>query len=258
MKTHAGGVLTVSTDEPVYEPWFVDDKPENGKGFESAVAYAVAEKLGYAKDKVTWVRNHFDAVISPAPKNFDFDINEFSITPDRAKVVDFSTGYYDVAQAVVTTKDSKIAKATTIAELKNAHLGAQIGTTSLDAITDQIKPTTEPAVFQTNDAAVQALKNGQIDGLVTDLPTAFYMTGAQLDNGLIVGQLAVRRGAPGTVRPAAGEGFLTDRLRVGRGGRAARRRHARCPAEAVADGGGRARPEVATTSGTVRQIGRPA
>ena len=196
MKTHAGGVLTISTDEPVYEPWFVDDKPENGKGFESAVAYAVAEKLGYAKGKVTWVRNHFDAVISPAPKNFDFDINEFSITPDRAKVVDFSTGYYDVAQAVVTTKDSKIAKATTIAELQSAHLGAQIGTTSLDAITDQIKPTTEPAVFQTNDAAVQALKNGQIDGLVTDLPTAFYMTGAQLDNGLIVGQLAVNETNP--------------------------------------------------------------
>ncbi len=137
MKTHAGGVLTVSTDEPAYEPWFVDDKPENGKGFESAVAYAVAEKLGYAKNKVKWVRNHFDAAISPAPKNFDFDINEFSITPERAKAVDFSTGYYDVAQAVVTMKGSKIAKATTVAELQSANLGAQIGTTSLDAITDR-------------------------------------------------------------------------------------------------------------------------
>jgi polar amino acid transport system substrate-binding protein len=196
MKTHAGGVLTVATDEPVYEPWFVDDKPENGKGFESAVAYAVADKLGYGKDKVTWVRAHFDSVISPAPKEFDFDINEFSITPDRAKVVDFSSGYYDVAQAVVTTKSSKIADATSIADLQDAKLGAQIGTTSLDAINDQIKPTSDPSVFQTNDAAVKALQNGQIDGLVTDLPTAFYMTSAQLDDGLIVGQLAVNETNP--------------------------------------------------------------
>jgi polar amino acid transport system substrate-binding protein len=189
-------VLTISTDEPVYEPWFVDDKPENGKGFESAVAYAVAKKLGYANDKVSWVRNHFDTVISPAPKNFDFDINEFSITPDRTKVVDFSSGYYDVAQAVVTTKGSKIAKAAGIADLRSANLGAQIGTTSLDAITNQIKTSSKPAVFQTNDAAVKALQNGQIDGLVTDLPTAFYMTSAQLDNGLIVGQLPVNETNP--------------------------------------------------------------
>jgi polar amino acid transport system substrate-binding protein len=197
MKTHTAGVLTASTDEPVYEPWFVDDKPENGKGFESAVAYAVAAKLGYSKDKVTWVRTPFNKAISPAPKDYDFDINEFSITPDRAKVVDFSSGYYDVAQAVVTTKTSKIAHATSIADLKDAKLGAQIGTTSLDAINNQIKPSSEPAVFQTNDAAVKALQNGQIDGVVTDLPTAFYMAGAQLgDAGMIVGQLPVNEAQP--------------------------------------------------------------
>lgn len=187
-------MLTIATDQPVYEPWFVDNKPENGKGFEGAVAYAVATELGYAKDKVTWVRDSFDSVISPAPKNFDFDINEFSITPDRAKVVDFSSGYYDIAQAIVTIKGSKIAKATTIAELKDAHLGAQIGTTSLQVINDQIKPTQRPAVFQTNIDTVKALQNGQIDGVVTDLPTAFYMASAQLSNGVLVGQLPTPAG----------------------------------------------------------------
>ncbi len=173
----------------MYEPWFVDNKPENGKGFEGAVAYAVATELGYAKDKVTWVRASFDSVISPAPKNFDFDINEFSITPKRAKVVDFSTGYYDVAQAVVTVKGSKIAKATSIADLKDVKLGAQIGTTSLQVIDDEIKPSQQPAAFNQNIDAVAALKNGQIQGIVTDLPTAFYMSAAQLDNGVLVGQL---------------------------------------------------------------------
>lgn len=189
MQTKKAGTLTIATDQPVYEPWFVDNKPENGKGFEGAVAYAVAKELGYATGQVSWVRAHFDAVISPAPKNFDFDINEFSITPDRAKVVDFSSGYYDVTQAIVTVKGSKIATASSVADLKAAHLGAQIGTTSLDAINDQIKPAQQPAVFQTNDAAVQALQNGQIDGIVTDLPTAFYMSSAQVKNGVLVGQL---------------------------------------------------------------------
>ena len=196
LHTQKAGILTISTDEPVYEPWFVDDKPENGQGYESAVAYAVADKLGYPKDKVTWVRNHFDDVISPAPKNFDFSINEFSITPARQKVVGFSSGYYDVAQAVITVKGSKIEGATSIADLQSATLGAQIGTTSLDAITDQIKTSAKPAAFQTNDAGLKALQNNQIDGLVVDLPTAFYMTSAQLDNGVIVGQLPVNQADP--------------------------------------------------------------
>jgi polar amino acid transport system substrate-binding protein len=194
LQTQTPGTLTIATDEPVYEPWFVDDKPTNKKGFESAVAYAVAAKLGYADADVKWVRAHFDDVISPTPKKFDFDINEFSITDARAKVVDFSTGYYDVTQAVVTIKGSKIAGATTIAALQGAKLGAQKGTTSYDAIGSIIKPSQQPAVYNTNDLAVQALKNKQIDGLVVDLPTALYVAAAQVKNGLVVGQFT----SPGT------------------------------------------------------------
>jgi polar amino acid transport system substrate-binding protein len=194
LQTQTPGTLTIATDEPVYEPWFVDDKPTNKKGFESAVAYAVATKLGYADADVKWVRAHFDDVISPTPKKFDFDINEFSITDARAKVVDFSTGYYDVTQAVVTVKGSKIAGATTIAALQGAKLGAQKGTTSYDAIGSIIKPSQGPAVFNTNDLAVQALKNKQIDGLVVDLPTALYVAAAQVKGGLVVGQFK----SPGT------------------------------------------------------------
>jgi polar amino acid transport system substrate-binding protein len=166
----------------------VDDKPENKQGFESAVAYAVAGKLGYADADVKWVRAHFDDVISPTPKKFDFDINEFSITDARKKVVDFSTGYYDVTQAVVTVKGSKIDGATSLAALKAAKLGAQKGTTSYDAIGATIKPSQAPAVFNTNDLAVQALKNKQIDGLVVDLPTALYIAAAQVKGGVVVGQ----------------------------------------------------------------------
>jgi polar amino acid transport system substrate-binding protein len=194
LQTQTPGTLTIATDEPVYEPWFVDDKPTNKKGFESAVAYAVATQLGYADADVKWVRAHFDDVISPTPKKFDFDINEFSITDARAKVVDFSTGYYDVTQAVVTVKGSKIAGATTIAALQGAKLGAQKGTTSYDAIGSIIKPSQGPAVFNTNDLAVQALKNKQIDGLVVDLPTALYVAAAQVKGGLVVGQFK----SPGT------------------------------------------------------------
>lgn len=194
LQTKTAGKLTIATDEPVYEPWFTDDKPTNKKGFESAVAYAVAEKLGYTDDQVTWVRAHFDDVISPTPKKFDFDINEFSITAARAKVVDFSTGYYDVTQAVVTVKGSKIAGVTTLAGLKDAKLGAQKGTTSYDVIGSVIKPSQSPSVFNTNDLAVQALKNHQIDGLVTDLPTALYVAAAQIKNGVVVGQFD----SPGT------------------------------------------------------------
>jgi polar amino acid transport system substrate-binding protein len=191
MHTHTAGTLTVATDSPAYPPWFVDNKPSNGKGFESAVAYAVAKQLGYPKDKVKWVVASFNSVVAPTPKNFDFDINQVSISAKRAKVIDFSSGYYDVAQAVVALKSDKYAKATTIAGLHGAKLGAQKGTTSFDAITGQIKPGTTPLEYPTNDLAVQALKNGQIDGIVVDLPTGLYITAAQIDNGTIVGQLPV-------------------------------------------------------------------
>jgi polar amino acid transport system substrate-binding protein len=191
LKTHTAGTLTVATDSPAYEPWFSADKPSNGKGFESAVAFAVAKELGYRADHVKWVVARFNSVIAPTPKKYDFDINEVSITPTRAKVVDFSSGYYDVAQAVVTLKNSKIAGVTTIAGLHNAKLGAQKGTTSFDAINKVIKPGKTPGEYPTNDVAVQALKSGQIDGLVVDLPTGLYITAAQVEGSKIVGQLPV-------------------------------------------------------------------
>jgi polar amino acid transport system substrate-binding protein len=189
MHTHTAGELTVATDSPAYPPWFIDNKPSNGKGYESAVAYAVAKQLGYPADKLTWVTAPFNSVIAPTPKAFDFDINQVSITPQRAQVVDFSSGYYDVTQAVVTLKDNKYANAKSIADLHGAKLAAQQGTTSLDAINDVIKPGVTPGEFPTNNLAVQALKNGQVDGLVVDLPTAFYVTSAQVPDGKIVGQL---------------------------------------------------------------------
>lgn len=194
LQTVTDGTLTVATDEPAYEPWFVDNDPTNGKGYESAVAYAIAEQLGYTADQVTWVTASFNKVIQPGPKDFDLDLNQFSITEARRKAVDFSSGYYDVVQAVVTNKGSALDGATTVAELADAKLGAQVGTTSYTAITDQIQPSEDPAVFDTNDQAVQALKNGQIDGIVVDLPTAFYMAAAQLDDGVIVGQLPAAGG----------------------------------------------------------------
>jgi polar amino acid transport system substrate-binding protein len=145
---------------------------------------------------VTWIVVPFTNAYAPGPKNFDVDVNQVSISEERRRAVDFSSGYYDVAQTVITTKGSKIEGATSIAALKDAKLGAQVGTTSYTAITDQIQPTAKPAVYDTNDLAVQALQNGQVDGLVVDLPTAFYITAAQLDDGVIVGQLPAGSGTP--------------------------------------------------------------
>lgn len=189
LPTTASGKLTIGTDNPAYEPWFKDNKPNNGQGFESAVAYQVAERLGYPAQNVVWTQVPFNNAIQPGPKTYDFDINQFSITPERKKAVDFSSAYYLVRQTVITLKGSKIENATSIAALKDAKLGAQVGTTSLQAINDLIKPTAQAQVFNSNDDAKKALQNGTIDGLVVDLPTAFYMTGAELDNGVIVGQL---------------------------------------------------------------------
>ena len=196
METVSDGTLTIATDDPAYEPWFVDNDPTNGQGYESAVAYAIAEQLGYTSDQVTWVTVPFNKVVQPGPKDFDFDVNQVSITEARRKAVDFSSGYFDVVQTVITNKGSSIDGATSVADLADAKLGAQVGTTSYTAITDQIQPSEEPAVFDTNDQAVQALKNGQIDGIVVDLPTAYFMTAVQLDDGLIVGQLPLPDGEP--------------------------------------------------------------
>jgi len=185
---YAKGMLTVATDKPVYPPWFVNNKPTNGQGYESAVTYAVAKKLGFAKSEVKWIVVPFNTAFAPGPKKFDFDINQISSTPARAKAVDFSDSYYDVNQALVVVKGTKIASATSIAALKPYKFGAQLGTTSYDYIVNNIKPSKQPAVFDTNDAAVAALKNKQIDGLVVDLPTAFYVTSVQVPNGKILGQ----------------------------------------------------------------------
>ena len=189
LKTLTAGTLTVGTDDPVYEPWFVDNKPTNGKGFESAVAYAVAKQLGYDQAAVKWTRVTFNAAIKPGSKPYDVDINEFSITDARKKVVDFSSGYYDVSQAVVTIKGSKAAGVKDLAGLSGLKIGAQVGTTSYQAITDVIKPSSAPKVFDDNDKAKLALANGQIDALVVDLPTALYLAAADLKNGMVVGQL---------------------------------------------------------------------
>jgi polar amino acid transport system substrate-binding protein len=196
LKTLASGKLTIGTDDPVYPPWFTGNKPANGQGYESAVAYAVADKLGFAKTDVTWARVTFNNAIAPGAKAYDFDVNEFSITDERKKAVDFSAPYYDVAQAVIALKNSKIASVKSLADLKSVKLGAQVGTTSYRAITEVVKPSTAPAVYNNNDDAKKALQNGQIDGLVVDLPTAFYITSAEIDNSLIVGQLPQPSGQP--------------------------------------------------------------
>ncbi|WP_410814289.1 ABC transporter substrate-binding protein [Micromonospora sp. 067-2] len=189
LPTRTPGKLTIATDQPAYEPWFREDKPDSGEGFESAVAYAVAEKLGYARGDVTWTRVKFDTAIAPGEKTFDFDINQFSITEERKQAVDFSAPYYLVRQTVIALKSSKIAGKTSLADLRDARLGAQVGTTSYQAITDVIKPTVKPQVYNSNDDAKKALQNGQLDGLVVDLPTAFYITGAEITDATIVGQV---------------------------------------------------------------------
>ena len=187
LATIESGMLTIATGEPAYYPWVLDDAPESGEGFEAAVAYAVATQLGFSKDEVKWVRTTFDGAVTPGEKNFDFNLQQFSITEERKAAVDFSSPYYTAPQAIVSFKGSKIDGKSSIADLKDAKLGAAVGTTSLDAIESQLG--LKPSVFNDNAAGVSALKNKQIDGLVVDLPTAFYLSGVEIENGIIVGQL---------------------------------------------------------------------
>ncbi|GAB2866744.1 ABC transporter substrate-binding protein [Nocardioides pacificus] len=187
------GTLTIATDTPAYEPWFVDDDPTNGKGFESAVAYAVAEQLGFAADDVTWVTVPFNNSYAPGAKKFDFDINQISVTPEREKVVDFSDGYYSAAQAVVTLAEDG-ATAASLEDLAGLKLGAQTGTTSLTAVREVIQPDVEPAVFKDTNAAKQALLNGQVDAIVADLPSAFYITAVEIEGSTILGQFQPEAG----------------------------------------------------------------
>jgi polar amino acid transport system substrate-binding protein len=190
------GQLTIGTDNPAYPPWFGGEEmkpwkisnPASGEGFESAVAFAVAEELGFERADVNWTYVPFNKSFAPGPKSFDFDINQISFDPNRAKAVDFSETYYDVNQALVANKGTPIADAKSIADLKDAKLGVQIGTTSYRYITENIKPTKQPSVYDTSNDTISALNAKQIEGIVVDLPTAFYIVAAELDNGTIVGQ----------------------------------------------------------------------
>jgi polar amino acid transport system substrate-binding protein len=202
--TVKSGQLTIGTDNPAYPPWFAGgsktskwkiNDPATGKGYESAVAYAIAKKLGYAKANVAWTYVPFNKAFAPGKKSFDFDINQISYTPARAKVVNFSKSYYDVNQAIVVLKGTKISAIRSIKGLQSFKLGAQLGTTSYGFITSRIKPSQKPAVFPSNAGAVLALKNKQIDGLVVDLPTAFYVTAVQVPNSKILGQFENATGA---------------------------------------------------------------
>jgi polar amino acid transport system substrate-binding protein len=190
LQTITAGKLTIGTGLPAYEPWVVGDAPESGEGFEAAVAYAIAAELGFAPEDVVWVRTTFDEAIAPGVKNFDFNLQQYSITDERKANVDFSSPYYSTAQTVITVAGSKAAEAKSLADLKGLLVGAQTGTTSLKAIEDIIMPTAGAQVFNSNDDAKAALANGQVDAIVVDLPTAFYLTAVELDGGIILGQLA--------------------------------------------------------------------
>jgi polar amino acid transport system substrate-binding protein len=176
------GTLTIATDNPGYTPWFVNNKPANGKGYESAVGYAIAKTLGVAKKNVKWVTEAFDSSYAPGAKSFDFDLNEISYTADRAKAVDMSVSYYDVRQSIVALKGSAITKKHSAVQLKSYRYGDQIGTTGLAYINNEIMPTTPARVYSTLDAAVAALQSHQIDAIVIDTPSGQYMASAQIVN----------------------------------------------------------------------------
>lgn len=183
------GFLTIATGEPVFPPWMIDDDPTNQDGFEGALAYAIAGEMGFTPEQVKWVRTDFYEVISVGPKDFDFNMQQYSITAERDEVVDFSIGYYTVQQALVAYDDSPVVDAGTATDLKAYRLGAAIGTTSFDYIEEVIQPTTPAAAYDTNADAKSALDARQIDALVFDLPTAFYITAVEIPEATIVGVL---------------------------------------------------------------------
>ena len=185
---YSKGVLTVATDNPVYSPWFENNTPSNGQGYESAVAYAIAKELGFSDSQVKWVYEPFDSVYAPGTKKFDFDINEVSYTTERAQAVTFSDSYYPVQQAIVTLKGDAIITKHSSAELKTYLYGDQIGTTSLSYINSEIQPTQTPKVYDTLSEVQQALQDKQIQAFVTDTPTAQYMATEQITGGVLVGQ----------------------------------------------------------------------
>jgi polar amino acid transport system substrate-binding protein len=208
LQTKTAGTLTIGTDNPAFPPYFLPREggntepwdpsqgdPTTGEGFESAVAYAVAEALGFSDDQIQWVVVPFNNAFAPGPKEFDFNINQVSFKEERAENADLSEGYYFGNQAVVVAEGGEFADATTITELKDARLGAQVGTTSFDAIEDVIQPNADPQVYDTNDLAIDALEAGQLDGILVDLPTAFFITTIQTEGNTIIGQLGPDVGA---------------------------------------------------------------
>jgi polar amino acid transport system substrate-binding protein len=180
------GTLTVGTDKPAFPPYFVNDDPTNGRGFESAVAFAIAEQLGL--DQVKWTVVPFNASFAPGPKDFDFDINQISITPKRAERVDFSEPYYTAPQAVLALKNSDAASAASLADLKDASIGVQVGTTSLEAVDELIGPSSETQVFNDSNDTVRALKTRRVEAIVVDLPTAIFLTAVEVPEATLVGQ----------------------------------------------------------------------
>ncbi|RLK47833.1 ABC transporter substrate-binding protein [Microbacterium telephonicum] len=183
------GKLTIATGEVAYYPYVVDDDPESGEGFEAAIAYAVAEKLGFAKEDVVWVRTSFESAIAPGPKDFDFNIQQYSITDERKQAVDFSSPYYQASQAIVAIKGSAAEGVDTLAGAKDLLLGAMAGSTSAQTIEEAVQPTTPAQLYNSNEDARAALEAGQIDGLVLDTPTAYYATSEYIADSFIVGEL---------------------------------------------------------------------
>jgi len=188
LDTIEAGVLTLGTDKPAFPPYFVDDDPSNGQGFESAVAYGIADRMGFTNSQVNWVVVPFNSSYAPGPKSFDFDINQISITPQRAQQVDFSEPYYTTPQAVLVPAGSPFANATSVADLKEAQFGVQVGTTSLDALESVIDPSQQPQVFNDSNDTVRALKSKQVDAIVVDLPTAIYLRDVEVEGSKVVGQ----------------------------------------------------------------------
>ncbi len=188
LATHTPGILTVATDSPAYTPYFVNDKPANGKGFESAVAYAVAKQLGYATSRVKWVVEPFDSSYAPGPKSFDFDINEISITAPREQAVDFSLPYYTDPQGIIVSTKGPYAHVTSLAQLKGAKFGVQIGTTSLSAVDQYVKPSQQPDIFNNSSDVVEAFKIGRVQAIVTDVATTEYLASSELKNAEVVGK----------------------------------------------------------------------
>lgn len=183
------GKLTIATGEPAYYPYVIDDAPESGEGFEAAIAYAVAEELGFAPEDVVWVRTSFEAAIQPGPKDFDFNLQQYTITDERKQVVDFSEGYYSAPQAIFGLADSVAAGAASLADLKGLKIGVASGTTSVTYVEEVIQPDSEPFIFNDNAAAKTALESNQIDAIVSDLPTALFITAVEIEGTTVFGQI---------------------------------------------------------------------